>query len=192
MKYISAILIIVGIVFLSVSGATATSYTFDAGVINGLEHKYYYTWGLDWSVPDGEKIVGASLFFNDIRNWNSGENDLYVHLLDSAILGKRRYWDGQGQGDNFANMGILLNHWHNLPATPQDITYNLDSSEIGTLMAYVVDGNFGLGFDPDCHFYNNGISFTIETAATPIPAPILLLGTGLIGLVGFRRAPRKK
>lgn len=30
-------------------------------------------------------------------------------------------------------------------------------------------------------------SYTLETAATPI----LLLGTGLIGLVGFRRTPRK-
>jgi hypothetical protein len=49
------------------------------------------------------------------------------------------------------------------------------------------NGNFGLGFDPDCHFYNNGVRLNIETAAVPIPGAIWLLGSGLLGLLVRRK-----
>lgn len=201
MRHISAILIIVGILFLSVSGALAGSFTFDAGDLRDLNHYCNYTWELNWSVPDGEKIVGASLFFDNIRNWTPERNDLWVQLMDTRPF---RGWEisspdgivresmerSPGRND-FAGTGISLYHWQDKLFRPQDITYNFDDAELATLMAYCIDGKFWLGYDPDCHFWNDGVSLTIETAATPIPAPVLLLGTGLIGLAGFRRAPRK-
>ena len=132
MKKIQNILVVFSMLLLSVSVAGATTYDFSAGTMQGLDHYRYYKWQIGWSVPEGEKIVGASLFFDDIRNWQWEENDLYVHLLDNPNMsggrwiapGVKRYWDGQGGGDNFDGQGILLHHWENLPDTAQDITYN--------------------------------------------------------------------
>lgn len=185
------------ILLFSASMAAATTYTFNAGNLDNLEHGHYYTWGINLTVPNNETIVGASLLFNDIRNWQWERSyDLYVHLLDGAPANVTGYPDWQGGGDNFAGQGLFLAHYDksDIPYWPnpaKDITYNFTDTDISTLMSYVADGNFGFGFDPDCHFYNNGVTFSIETAATPIPAPILLLGTGLIGMAGFRRRFRR-
>ena len=156
----------------SVSMAGATTYTFSAGDLGDLDHGYAYKWGIDWSLPDGETIVGASLFFNDIRDWAWEENDLYVDLLPWAREGVRSYRDYQASGDFFSGRGISLIHYEDLPNYAQDLTYNFVDSDLAALMAYSADGNFGIGFDPDCHFYNNGISLNIETATTPVPAQV--------------------
>jgi len=81
------------LILFSVSIASAGTYSFSKGDLGDLDHSYAYRWGIYWSAPNGETIVGTSL--------------------------------------------------------------------------------------------------SIETAATPIPAPILLLGTGLIGMAGFRRKFKK-
>jgi len=188
--------IILAVSFLSISGmAGATTFEWDLGDMYDLDHNYYYTWGEDdWAIPTGETIVSASVSFNDIRNYDSSPNDLWLGLLDTAPDGVNRYWDGATDGSYFesgaySGTQITLGHWENLPAYAQDITYDFDTSEIGTLISYLEnDAVFGLGFDPDCHFYNNGISFTVETSGGPVPEPttMLLLGCGLAGL-GFVR-----
>ena len=177
-------------------GTTDYNFTPEPNDLYGLEHGKYYTWGENWAVPDGETIVGATLKFYGIRNWTTEPNDLYVHLLDSAAEGVGVYSDNVS-GDYFDSASytgteILLNHWHNLPSTAQDITYNFTSDEIATLVAYLADENFGLGFDPDCHFYNSGIELIITTgkSAVPIPGAVWLLGSGLMGLVGLKRKMR--
>lgn len=74
---------------------------------------------------------------------------------------------------------------------PTNVTINFDSLEIETLTKYLATApgsdrlNFGIGIDPDCHFYNKGITLTIETAPIPEPGTMLLLGTGLASLIGY-------
>ncbi|MBW2675006.1 MAG: PEP-CTERM sorting domain-containing protein, partial [Deltaproteobacteria bacterium] len=186
--------IILAVFVLSLSGmAGATTFEWDLGDLSDLDHNYYYTWGEDdWAIPSGDTVVSASVTFDDIRNYDSSFNDLYMSLLDSALDGTTEYEDGSAYGSYFESSAytgtqITLNQWEDLPATAQDITYDFDASEIGTLVSYLEnDSVFGLGFDPDCHFWNDGVSFTVNTTSggAPVPEPttMLLLGCGLAGL----------
>ncbi len=68
---------------------------------------------------------------------------------------------------------------------PFSYTYTFSSAQLTTLNSYIANGlDFAIGFDPDCHFYNTGISLALTTAASspavPEPASIILLGTGLL------------
>lgn len=186
---------VLSLVFLLSAGSLAwsASYSFTAkpADLYDLDHTRYYTWGINWTVPSYEKITSASLFFDDIRNWDNKPNELYVHLLDDTTSGVSIGYDNEAGGDQFAGQGILLNTWYNLTTTPLDITYNFDPAQVASLISFLSNGNFGLGFDPDCHYYNNGIKLTVNTTSVPEPGTILLLGLSLIGLAGLKRKFRK-
>ena len=157
-----------------------------------LEHQKYYTWGIDTPWPQTEEAVAATLSFTQIRNWREESNVLYIHLLDSAPAGLRSHWDGEHGGDNFDGQGIVLTIYHDLPTTPQDLSYAFTDDQVAALNAYAGDGRFALGFDPDCHFYNDGVQLDIVTQDTQIPEPatlgLLLLGSLALIARGYRRA----
>jgi hypothetical protein len=83
----------------------------------------------------------------------------------------------------------------NLPTTPQTFNLAFTPAELAILATYIsAGGDFAWGFDADCHFWNNGITFTFTTAptATPEPATMALLGSGLAGFGYFQRRRRRR
>lgn len=242
------ILVLTGIMFLFFSGLVlAGEYTYRPEYTGGgydsyatgnksddnydlgdLDHGKAYTWKIDARdiLNNGETIIGASLFFNDIKNHDNSNNILYVNLLNynsDSDFGVNVVNDG-ASGNYFSNNSsysstalFTLNNladsfntdisveitdssltdtigeqrtttvghgWYQ-HTTTSGATIEMPSGGLSKLKEYVSDGIFGLGFDPDCHFYNNGITLKLWTSAkptnaTPEPATLMLFGAGLL------------
>jgi hypothetical protein len=161
--------------------------------IQDLPHAYYYTWGETLEGDFSQAVVTSStLTFHSIRNNDWSSNHLYVHLLNSAPEGLTRYTDNQGGGDSFAGQGIELVTYTDLPPIPQDLVYTFDPDELSVLTDYLHDeNNVALGIDPDCHFYNCGVTWSLTYDYTPIPEPgvMVVLGAGGV-FVAIRRRRR--
>ena len=79
--------------------------------------------------------------------------------------------------------------------TGGDFVYTFTASQLQILSTYFLNGSdIAFGFDPDCHFWNDGITFSFTTAptATPEPTTLALLGTGLAGLYYRRKRKQQK
>lgn len=84
-----------------------------------LDHNYYYSWRINWSLPAGETITGATLTFKNIWDWEYGEPDiLYIHLLDNPPTlattissNLSRGYDNESGGDYWNGKGPLIGTW---------------------------------------------------------------------------------
>ncbi len=179
-----------------------------------LDHYKAYTWklgGLDYT---NKTITGASITFSNIRNWDSNQNRLFVHLLDTAKNnGVASFTDDNGGAvtisDAFASgatnpllaagTGNTYLFDKEFGTTASDFTYNFNAAQISSLQTYLASNNdIAFGFDPDCHFWNNGIKFSVSynnnpVTAIPEPGTLALAGIGalpLLGLVRRRRAAK--
>ena len=185
--------------------------------IDDLDHHKAYTWRVDNVNLQGQQITGAKLVFKNIANWDSNPNRLFVHLLDNAkFAGVRSFTDDL---DSTNNPGDIVDDFVNtryhgqsdwlvaggtartalfdrsFSDTPTTYTYNFTAAQVQALFAYISNGgNFAIGFDPDCHFFNDGIVLNVWTGNAPVPEPatMALLGTGLAGLYARRRRQRRK
>jgi PEP-CTERM motif-containing protein len=89
---------------------------------------------------------------------------------------------------------LLFDRSFNTTATTYTFTFT--SAQLQMLAQFLANGqNIAFGLDADCHFWNNGITFTIMTGhpnAIPEPMTLTLLGTGLAGLYYQRRRRQQR
>jgi hypothetical protein len=191
---------------LMASSSLANSYTYtpNPADLGDLDHHSAYTWRIDnIKSLTGGPICAASLTFNNIANWDSSPNMLFIHLFDTAKnAGVKSYFDAQGFPvpddqiiDNFApamlaSNPLIANGTGNtfltnvsFTTTPTTFTYNFTAAQLLVLQQYITNGkNIAFGFDPDCHFWNTGITFTIKTGILPVPVPVPDTGSTMIFL----------
>lgn len=201
----------VGVLLLPTINVQAKDYTFTPGNngLGSLDHYYYYSWGIDWSVPSGEEIVDAYLTIDNINDWTQESNDkLYMHLLDNPSKGVSSWYDNQGHGDNWADKnrnalgltGTLVATYTDENSYTENLVYQFGSLGLLNDLCGVADtkpgnhkANFGFGFDPDCHYYNSGVKLTIKTTAAAVPEPsgLLVIFSCLSSVAGAMKLRRK-
>lgn len=174
--------------------ARATVLTFqpDPVDLDDLDHHYSYSWRIDnINLPSNAVIQSATISFANIANWDSTPNMLFVYLLDTAT--KAGVNTVQDHPLNESPIGDITDHFANgfnvsaglissttamtklfqksFTTTPVNYTFTFTSDELTTLMTDIKNGNdVALGFDPECHFFNDGITFTLNYI-TPVPEP---------------------
>lgn len=133
--------------------------------LNDLDHDQAYTWGIDVSALQGWAITEVVLSFDNITNFDDAANTLWIHLLDNAPLGVQSFADGQDFVDRFQGQGPLIAEWHDVngSGTTEDLSFSLSAlSLITTVRTYCGDGVLAFAFDPDCHYWNDGVKVTIR------------------------------
>ena len=189
--------------------ATVTTLSFQPNPadINDLDHHLVYTWRIDNIALNGSAVTGATFSIANISNWDTNPNVLHLHLLDTAINpGIGSFVDDKTGSvpvtdltDDFSNA-----RYHNdagwlvktgtadtfladptFTTTGVNYTLNFNASQLQTLNAYIAAGNdIAFGIDPDCHFFNDGINFTMSL--TPVPEMSALFPLiGVLAAVGF-------
>jgi len=199
-----------------VTAAAATqalTYTPNPIDLNDLDHHMVYTWRIDNISLTNLSITSASLTFTNIANWDSNANVLHIHLLDTARNpGVASFVDDPTNSspvtdmtDDFVNtryhsnpnwlvangtLDLLLSN-PSFTTTGVNFTINFTPAQIATLTQYINNGHdIAFGLDPDCHYFNDGLKFTINV--TPVPEvgtilPIAVLLASVIGLEIRRR-----
>lgn len=197
-----AVAFIAAVAFAAQAKATLVSYTPTPVDLNDLDHHSVYTWRIDNINLNGGTVSSASLTFTNIANWDNNANILHIWLLDTAKnAGVSSFIDDPTNSSPVTDMtdDFLSNRFHSnsnwlvangtnqlfladksFTTTPGTYTINFTPAQLAILQSYIANGkNIAFGIDPDCHFFNDGVKFTMNI--TPVPEMNALFP--LIGLL---------
>ena len=199
--------------------ADSISFTPNPSDLGDLDHHLVYTWRIDNVNVTPASITGATLTFTQIQNWDQNPNVLHLHLLDtSKYAGVHSFVDdptGAAPVTDFTDDFIStryhgVSNWLVAPGTsdtfltdksftlsPVTWTYTFTPAQLTALRSDIANGNnLALGLDPDCHFFNNGVLFTVTTRTNGVPDNgntfvMLAAVTGILLVARFRLIPAK-
>jgi hypothetical protein len=178
--------------------------------LGDLDHHLVYSWRIDNINLTNISVTGASLTFKNISNWDSNPNMLFVWLLDTAThSGVASTQDVDPSqvpvvdiADAFLNplTSLVANgtakqklFQQSFTTTGADFTYNFLPSDLTALQSYINNGHdIAFGLDSDCHFFNNGITFTMNVVPVPEPAGLFPVGCLVAGAIGLEIRRRRR
>jgi hypothetical protein len=173
------------------SGETVTSASIKIENLRNWELNEWNSLFIDllmWA-PEGV----TTYYDQNLGNANGYEDDYFVghqSTYGTVNLTRLNYNVFPGSNGMYANPseGVQISFDGNYGSFPTyDVLINLSASELTTLTSYLNDGNFGLGVDADCHFYNEGFKLSLTTQKTsnvPEPSSLSLMLIGLTSLGG--------
>lgn len=179
--------------------------------LGDLDHHLVYSWRIDnISVNSPVSVTSATLTFSNIANWDSNPNMLFAWLLDTAThSGVATVQDVDANQapvvdivDAFLSPISLVSNstakiklfQKSFTTTPTTYTFTFNAAQLATLSAYINNGHdVAFGFDPDCHFFNDGITFAMTLTPIPemetaVPAAALIAAAVLLEMRRRRRA----
>ncbi len=213
----TAISAVLGLVALSSASAAVTTMSWQPSPsdLNDLDHHMVYTWRIDNINVNPATITSATISFNNIANWDTNSNILHMHLLDTAkyagvgsfvddptnsapvtdftddfvssrFHGNSNWLVANGTADTFLKDKSFTNN-------PVDYTYTFTGAQLTALMQYISNGNdIALGFDPDCHYFNDGVTFTLNFTPVPEVANLIPIGIMLAFAIGVEIRRRRR
>ncbi len=156
----------------------------------------------NWDVRDTDNQLFIHLLDNPLKGVygivdDSADTGINLGTVSDYFSGNIASNNNIYYGKNFsqdygnsANLYLTQYHDSDGPTTKVNLSYNL-TGFAGTFESYIKNGHlggtsyadFGLGFDPDCHYYNCGVTLNITTAQVPDSgATMIMLGAGLLAL----------
>jgi hypothetical protein len=157
--------------------------------VTTLDHYYYYR----WTIGDIAHVPGAvNIVFHHIRDWAVEGDQIAVYLKNSTGSGGwTSYSDNQSLSSPNWSGWSYLGLWGDPAGNGPyyDVVFTVPS---GTDRANLANSNFfKIAIDPDCHYDLTQITIDVARPSVPEPTTMLLLGSGLMGLLGLRRKVRK-
>ncbi len=167
-----------------IDGSVGSSNLYDPGDVGGVDPYYYEDHGLNQGTPTAILQHDGGPGVPD--GWTGKEEDLNpngwaeVDLADFVV--------GWLTGD-FANNGIRIHDLGGWSGSPDpEFEKDYDWGWYFASKDYA-DGVYGYG-DPRFDLLPGDYAPYLEVNLVPIPGTVLLLGSGLLGLLGIRRKKR--
>ncbi len=170
-------------------GAKITSAVLSFDNINNWaqEQNVLHLWLLDNARNGYMSQTGFLKVYSDSDSYGAS-HDAFIGWNSGAKTKIADYVDTKGGSSGYGDAGK-----ENSP-NAEDKEYRFDETLLGKLNAYIGNtssfDSFALGFDPDCHYYNKSVTFTVtwETPSVPETGSTLwLLVAGLGALPLGRR-----